>query len=163
MASGSTSFQGFLFRGGHIPHSNPTLGLMPFSSTGQSYNPFQSWTNPVVSGIGVGNQYFDQQGNVPYSLVNSFQSFSPFANAWNPYQGLAAPFNTLLGGNFTGYGGFSVGVAQTLNSVGPQGSPFGSVGSMSYFGQPGSFQNLGHSFHTFGNPARSGWNSQGPT
>lgn len=72
MASGSTYFQGFQFRGGHIPHSNPTLGSMPFSSTVQSYNPFQSWTTPPVSGLGAGNQfYFLQQGNMPYSYVSS--------------------------------------------------------------------------------------------
>ena len=68
-----------------------------------------------------------------YSSVNSFKNFPPFANAWTPYQGLSAPFNTRLGVNFTGYGGFSVGVGQTSNFAGPQGAPFGSVGSMSYF------------------------------
>lgn len=93
MMSGSASFQGFPFGSGHIPHSNPTVGSMPFPFTGQGSNPFQSWTNPVVSGIGTGNQLFDQQGNVSYSLVNSFQSFPPLANAWNPYQGLSTPYN----------------------------------------------------------------------
>jgi len=52
MASGSTSFQGFPFGGGHIPHSNPSLGSIPFPSMDQSYNPFQGWTNPAVSGLG---------------------------------------------------------------------------------------------------------------
>lgn len=72
MMSGSTSFQGFPFGSGHIPHSNPTIGSMPFSFTCQVNNPFQSWTNPTVSGIGVGNQFFGQKGNVSYYLVNSF-------------------------------------------------------------------------------------------
>jgi len=90
------------------------------------------------------------------------ENFPPFANAWNPYQGLSTPFNTSSGGNFTGYGGFSARVGQTLNFVGPQGAPFGLVGSTSYFGRPTIFQNPSHSFQTFGNPARSGWNSQGP-
>lgn len=85
MMIGSTSFQGFPFGSGHIPHSNPTVGSMPFPCTSQGSNPFQSWTNPAVSGIGAGNQFFGQQGNVRYSSVNLFQSFSPIANAWNPY------------------------------------------------------------------------------
>ena len=114
MASGLASFECFPFGSGHIPHSNPSLGSVPFSSTGQNYNPFQGWTNPTVSGLGAGNQsYFVQQGNMLYSSVNSFQNFSPCAHAWNPCQGLSAPFNTSLGGNFTGYGNFSAGVGQT--------------------------------------------------
>ena len=72
---------------------------MPF--TGQGTNPFKSWTNPTISGIGTWNQFFSQQENVLHSSVNSFRSFPPLANAWNPYQGLPAPFNTSLGGNFT--------------------------------------------------------------
>lgn len=100
---------GFPFESGHIPHSNPIVGLMPFPLKSQGSNP-QSWTNPTVSGIGAGNQFFGQQGNVSYSSVNSFQNFSPFSNTWNPYQGLSAPFNTSLGGNFTSYEGFLVGV-----------------------------------------------------
>jgi len=58
---------------------------MPFNSTGQGSNPFQSWINPVVCGLGARNQFLSQQGNVLYSLVNSFQSCTPFASAWNPY------------------------------------------------------------------------------
>jgi len=73
MASGSSTFQGFPFRGGHIPHSTPTLGSMPLSSTGQSYNLFQSWANTAISGLGVRNQYYlGQQGNMSYSFVSSF-------------------------------------------------------------------------------------------
>ena len=123
---------------------------------------FQSWTNTVVSVIGAGNQFFSKQGNVSYSSVTSFQSFSPFTNAWNPYQGLSAPFNTLLRGNFTGYRGFAAGVGQTQSFAGPQGSPFGLVGSTSYFVQPGAFPKPGHSFQAYWSPAQSGWNSQGP-
>jgi hypothetical protein len=80
MMGGSASFQGFPFGSGHIPHSNPTVGSMPFSSTGQSSNPFQGWTNPAVSGIGTGNPFFGQQGNRPYSTVSSFQSIPPLAS-----------------------------------------------------------------------------------
>ena len=58
MMGGSTSLQGFPFGSGHIPHSNLTVGSMPFSSTGQSSNPFQGWTNPTVSGTG--NPFFGQ-------------------------------------------------------------------------------------------------------
>lgn len=80
------------------------MGSMPFSFSGQGYNPFQSWTNPTISGLGARNQsYFGQQENMSYSSVNSFQNSSPYAKAWNPYQGLSAPFNTSLGGNFTSY------------------------------------------------------------
>ena len=42
MMSGSTSFQGFPFRSGHIPHSNPTVESMPFPFTSQGSNPFKS-------------------------------------------------------------------------------------------------------------------------
>ena len=49
MASGSAPFQCFPFRSGHIPHSNPTLGSLPFSTQGKSYKPFQGWTNPTIS------------------------------------------------------------------------------------------------------------------
>lgn len=146
---------------GDIPHSNPTVGSMPFPFTSQGNNPFQIWTNPAMSGTRAGNKFLGQQGNVSYSSVNSFQSFSPFANAWNPYQGLSAPF-IQLGSNFIGYRGFSAGVGKTPNFSGPQGSPFGSIGSTSYFRKPGAFQNLGHSFQTFGNPAHFGWNIQCP-
>jgi len=106
---------------------------MPFSSIGQSSNPFQGWTNPGVSGTGTGNPSFGQQGNRPYSTVSSFQSISPLASAWNPYQGLSTPYNP-LGGNFAGYGGFVAGVGQTPNFAGSQGLPFGSAGSVGYFG-----------------------------
>ena len=102
MMSGSASFQGFPFGSGHTPHSNLSMGSMTFPFKGQGSNPFQSWTNPVVIGIGTGNQFFGQQGNVLYSLVNSFQIFPPLANAWNPYQRLSAPYNNLLRGNFAG-------------------------------------------------------------
>ena len=119
MMSWTTSFQGFPFGIGHIPHSNLTVGSMPFPFTGQGSNPFQSWTNPVVSGIGSGNQFFGQQGNVSYSLVNSFWSFPPLAKAWNPYQGFSTLYNNSLGGNFAGYRGVSTRVGQTLSFVGP--------------------------------------------
>ena len=55
MMSGSASFQGFPFGSGHIPHSNSTIESMPFPFTSQGSNPFQSWTNPAVSGIGARN------------------------------------------------------------------------------------------------------------
>lgn len=77
MMSGLDSFQGFPFGSVHIPHSNPTVGSMHFPFTSQGSNPFQSWTNLVVSGIRVGNQFFGQQGNVSYSLVNYFKVFNP--------------------------------------------------------------------------------------
>ena len=102
---GTASFQGFPFGSGHIPHSNSMIGSMPFSSTGQGNNPFQGWTNPVVSGMGTGNPFFGQQGNRPYSIVSSFRIIPPLASAWNPYQGLSTPYNP-LGGSFIGYGGF---------------------------------------------------------
>jgi len=142
MASGSAYFQGFPFGSGHIPHFNPSLGSIPFPSTGQNYNPFQGWTNPIVSGLGARNQsYFGQQGNMPYSSVSSFHNFSPYAHAWNPYQGFSAPFNISLGRNFIGYGNFSVGVGQS-----PQGAPYHSSGSMNYFRQPSAFTNPRYSF-----------------
>jgi len=106
MMVGSTSFRGFPFGSAHIPHSNPTIGSMPFSSLGQSNNPFQGWTNPAISGIGTGNPFFGRQGNRPYSIVNLFRSIHPLASAWNPYQGLSTSYNP-LGGNFASYGGFS--------------------------------------------------------
>jgi len=139
-----------------MPHSNPTVGSMPFSFSGQGNNPFQSWTNPAVSGLGARNQsYFSQQGNMPYSSVNYFQNFSPYANPWNPYQGLSTPFNTSLGGNITNYRGFVAGVDQTPNFDGSQGSPCGSVGSTNYFRQPGAFTNPGHSFQNIGSSAHT--------
>lgn len=95
---------------------------------------------------------------MPYSSVNLFQNFSPYVNAWNPYQGLFAPFNTFLGGHFANYREFSAGVGQNLNFTGPQGAPYGSVGSMNYFGQPGAFINLGHSFQNIGSSAHTEWN-----
>lgn len=108
---------------------------MPFSFSGQGYNPFQSWINPVVSGSGAKNQsYFSQQGNMPYSFVNYFQNVSPYANTWNPYQGIYAPFNTSLRRKFTSYGRFLERVVQTLNFSRSQGAPYGSVGSTNYFG-----------------------------
>lgn len=55
---------------------------------------------------------------MPYSSINYFQNFSPYANAWNPNQGISIPFNTSLGGNFTSYEVFAVGVGKTLNFVG---------------------------------------------
>ena len=97
---------------------------MPFSATGKSNNPFQGWTNPVVSGMGTRNTFFGQQGNRPYSTVSSFQSIPPLASAWNPYQGLSIPYNP-LGGSFTDYGGFSAGVGKTPSFAGSQGLPFG--------------------------------------
>ena len=63
MASGSASFQGFPFRSGHIPSSNPSLGSFPFTSQTQSFNPwsggqssttFTGW-NPIFTTVGVGN------------------------------------------------------------------------------------------------------------
>ena len=134
MMSVSASFQGFPFGSGHIPYSNLTVGSMPFPFTSQGSNPFQSWTNPAVSGIGAGNEFFGQQGNVSYSSVNSFQSIPPLANAWNPYQGLSTPYNNSLGGNFADYRGVLARVGQTLSFARPQVSPFGSAGSASYFG-----------------------------
>lgn len=129
---GSTSFQGFPFGSGHILHSNPTTGSMPFSSLGQGSNPFQGWTNLAVSSMGIGNLFFGQQGNRPYSVVSSFRSIPPLASTWDPYQGLSTPYNP-LGGSFTDYGGFAAGVGQTLSYAGSQGLPFGSVGSVGYF------------------------------
>lgn len=103
---------------------------MPFSFLGQGYNQFQSWTNPVVSGLGVENQScFGQEGNMSYSYIISFQKFYPYANTWNPYQGPFDLFNTSLGGNLTSYGGFSARVGQTPNFGGSQGAPYGLVGS----------------------------------
>jgi len=134
---------------------------MPFSSIGQRSNPFQGWTNPGVSGAGIGNPFFVQQGNRPYSIVSSFQSIPPLALAWNPYQRLSTLYNP-LGGNFAGYGGFAAGVGQTLNFARSQGLPFGSASSVGYFGQLGAFQNPGQSFQNFGNSAQSRWNPQGP-
>lgn len=157
MTGGSNSFQGFPFGSGHIPHSNPTIGSMPFSSTGQRRNPFQGWTNPAVSGMGTGNPIFGQQGNRPYSIVSSFQSIPPLASTWNPYKGLSTPYNP-LGGSFAGYGGFSAEVGQTPSFAGSQGPPFGSAGSNSYYGQPGAFQNPGQSFQNFGSSPQSRWN-----
>lgn len=55
MASGSSYFQGFIFRGCHIPHSNPTVVSISFSFIGKSYNPFKIWTNLVVNGLGAVN------------------------------------------------------------------------------------------------------------
>lgn len=133
MMGGSVSFQGFPFESGHIPRSNPTIRSMPFSSLGQSSNPFQGWTNPAVSLMGTGIPFFGQQGNRPYSTISSFQSIPPLASTWNPYQGLSTPYNP-LGGSFAGYGGFVAGVVQTLNFSGSQGFPFGSSGSGGYFG-----------------------------
>ena len=60
--------------------------------------------------------------------------------------GALCSFNTSLGGNFTSYGAFSVGLGQTLNFSRPKGAPYGLVGSMSYFKQPGAFTNPCHSF-----------------
>lgn len=42
MTSGLASFHGFPFGIGHIPHSNPIVGSMPFPFTSQGSNPFQS-------------------------------------------------------------------------------------------------------------------------
>ena len=106
---------------------------MPFSSIGQSSNPFQGWTNPTISGMGTGNPFFGQQGNRPYSTVSSFQSIPPLTFTWNPYQRLSTPYNPLEG-SFAGYGGFATGVGQTPNFAGSQGLPFGSTGSAGYFG-----------------------------
>jgi len=117
MIAGLASFQGFPFGSGHIPHSNLTVGSMPFSSMGKSSNPFQGWTNPTVSGMGTGNLFFDQQGNGLYSTISSFQSIPPLASAWNPYQGLSTPYNP-SGGSFAGYGGFAAGVGQTSSFAG---------------------------------------------
>lgn len=72
MMSGLASFRGFPFGSGHIPHSNLTVGSMPFSFTNQGSNPFQGWNNPAVSGTGAGNPFFGQQGNMSYSSVSSF-------------------------------------------------------------------------------------------
>jgi len=142
IASVLASFQGFPFWSGHIPHSNPSLGSIHFPSMVKSYYPFQGWTNPPISGLGIGNQSsFGQQGNMSYSSISSFQSFSPYAHAWSPYQGLSAPFNTYLVGNFTGYGNSSMGVGQTPVFFGPQGSSYGSGLSMNYFKQPSAFTN----------------------
>jgi len=132
MMGGSTSFQGFPFGSGHIPHSNPTVTSMPFSSIGQSNSSFQGWNNPRISSAGTGNPFIGQQGNRPYCTVSSFQSIPPLASAWNPYQGLSTPYH--LGGNFAGYVGYTAGVGQTPNFAGSQGFPFGSAGSTGYFG-----------------------------
>lgn len=40
MMSGSTFFQGFPLGSGHIPHSNLTVGSMPFPFISQGSNPF---------------------------------------------------------------------------------------------------------------------------
>lgn len=97
-----------------------------------------------------------------YSSVSSFQNFSHYSHAWNPYQGLSSPFNTSLGGTFTGYRNSFPGVYQTLGFSGPQGTPYGSSGSTNYFRQPGAFTNPGYSFHNIGNSAHTRWNPQGP-
>ena len=75
MASGSASFQGFPFGSGHIPHSTPSLGSLPFTSQTQGFNPFSGgqssnvftgW-NPVFTMLRVGTQFIaGQQGNVPF-------------------------------------------------------------------------------------------------
>ncbi len=130
--SGSASFQGFPFESGHIPHSNPMIGSMPFSSVGQSSNPFQGWNNPRLRSAGTGNPFFGQYGNRSYTTVSSFQSIPPLASTWNPYQGLSTPYNP-LGGNLAGYGGYMAGVGQTLSFAGSQGLPVGSAGSTGYF------------------------------
>jgi len=97
-----------------------------------------------------------------YSFVSSFYKFSPYANAWNPYQGLSTPSNTSLGGNFTGYRNFSTGVGKILVFAGPQGAPYGSVGSTSYFRQPSTFTNPWHSFQNVWSSTQIGWSPQGP-
>ena len=161
MMGGSASFQGFPFGSGHIPHSNPTVGSMPFSSIGQSSNPFQGWNNLGASSAGTANPFIGQQGGRPYSTVSMFQSVPPLASAWNPYQGLSTPYHS-LGGNFAGYGGYTAGVGQTPNFAGPQGLPVGSAGSIGHWGQPGASQIPGQSFQNFGSSAQSGWNPLGP-
>ena len=159
--SASASFQGFPFGSGHIPHSNPTVGSMPFSSVGQSSNPFQGWNNPGLSSAGTGNPFYGQYGNRPYTTVSSFQSIPPLALAWNPYQGLSTPYSP-FGGKFAGSSGYTAGVGQTPRFTGSQGFPFGPAGSTGYFGQPGASQNPGQSFQSFGSATQSEWNPQIP-
>ena len=108
MASGSNSFKGFPFGSGHIHHSTPSLGSLPFISQAQGFNPwsggqssttFIGW-NPIFTASGARNQFLaGQHGNVPFPSSITSQAFSPFENSWNPYQGVSSPFTTSVRGN----------------------------------------------------------------